>query len=97
MRDWFLELGVSKGDFRPYISITTDHRPREREILKYWSKTLAIPREQFGAVVYLPVRHKKVYENHDLYYGSVALRVRKSTRLKYRILGLIKACTPLPG
>jgi transposase-like protein len=94
---WFVLLGVEPIDFRPYISISSNHRSREQEVIGYWVRELGIPQQQFGSVVYLPIQHKKVYENSNLYYGSVALRIRRSARLKYRILGLIKACMPLPG
>lgn len=46
---------------------------------------------QFGNPVFLVHKQKKVYENYHHYYGVLALRVRKSSRLKYEILGLIDA------
>lgn len=52
---------------------------------------LEIPKLQFKSPIYIPQKTKKLYENHDNYYGVVALRVIKSTNLKYRIQGLISA------
>ena len=90
---WFREvLGVSKDDVRPYIYISEIHRPREHKILQYWSKTLGVPQKQFINVVFLKGRPKKKYENYDSYYGILALRIRRSTDLKYKILGLLQAC-----
>lgn len=90
---WFENcLGVAREDFRPYVYISEIHKGREKIILKFWSDYLQIPRKQFHDVIFLKGRPKKVYENHNLYYGVIALRVRRGTELKYRILGLIEAC-----
>lgn len=95
-RDWFEILGVSRDMFMPRIFISDTHRSREKKLLAYWSNILGIPKQQFGKTIFLRGRPKKIYENHNSYYGVLALRVRKSTTLKYRILGLIKACSS-PG
>lgn len=90
---WLQEaLGVDRTDFRPYIYISEVHKGREEKIMKYWVRTLGIPKKQFLDVIFLKSRPKKKYENYDSYYGILALRVRRSSDLKYRILGLIAAC-----
>lgn len=89
-RDWFEILGVDRKDFNPYIFISESHSSREDKILSFWSKKLDIPKSQFHKMILLKNRPKKMYKNHDSYYGTVALRVRKSVSLKYKILGLIK-------
>lgn len=90
-RDWLECLGVTRDLFRPYIFIAESHKQRETELVQYWSKLLSIPRSQFYKVIFLKGGRKKLYENHNSYYGVLALRVRKSALLKYKILGLIKA------
>ena len=96
-KQWMEEcLGVGKEEFRPYIYISRGHQYREKEILKFWSKLLKIPEIQLHRVI-LKGKPKKFYENHDSYYGVCALRVRRGTILKYRILGLIKACKDAAG
>lgn len=90
---WFQEcLGVIEEDFSPYIYISETHRGRENKIAGFWSSLLGLSVDQFHPVVFLKGRREKVYENHDMYYGVLALRVRRGSELKYRILGLIKAC-----
>lgn len=90
---WFENcLGVKKEDFNPYIYISEHHRSRERKIMRFWSTLLQIPPSQFNRIIFLKGRPKKVYENHDSYYGVLTLRVRKGSELKYRVLGFIKAC-----
>lgn len=92
MHTWFREVfKVDKSAFSPRVFINHVHRSRERQILTFWSELLGIPSKQFGRTVFLNINSKKVYENHNSYYGVLALRVRKGTALKYRILGLIEA------
>ncbi len=88
MQDCF---SLTNKDFNPYIYISEIHTHRKQDIVRFWSRTLKLPQSQFHTV-FLKGRSKKVYENHNSYYGVCALRVRKGTNLKYRILGLIKAC-----
>lgn len=96
-RNWFEQLGVARDMFRPCILISEIHRYREDVVQAFWSKLLAIPPEQFGKIVYLKGAPKKVYENHNSYYGVMALRVRQGTVLKQHILGLIQACKQQAG
>lgn len=89
---WFtLGLGVAKEDLRPRIFINQLHASRIDKVRAFWVDYLGIPEEQFGRTILIKRVNKKVYENHDSYYGVLALRVRRATDLKYRILGLIDA------
>jgi transcriptional regulator with XRE-family HTH domain len=90
MMRWFVEcMKVEKGDFRPYVYISKTHRSREDIIMRYWGKVLSLPQDQFKSPIYLTQKPKQKYENHDTYYRVVALRVAKSTNLKYKILALL--------
>lgn len=91
MSNWFKKvMGISKPEFMPRIFINKIHKEREKKIFQFWSKLLNIPEAQFQNITYLDVRNKKQYDNYDDYYGVLALRIRKSTDLKYKILGLIE-------
>ena len=90
---WFSEIfEIDTKDFRPYIYISEIHKNREQKIMNYWVSTLKIPQKQFLKIIFLKGRPKKKYENYDSYYGILALRVCRSSDLKYKILGLIDAC-----
>jgi transcriptional regulator with XRE-family HTH domain len=92
MYKWFKEVfGVTKKEFTPRIFINKIHARRIKKVVAFWSELLKLPKEQFGNPVLLNVGNKKIYDNHDQYYGVLSLRIRKSTNLKYHILGLIKA------
>lgn len=86
MMQWFIEcFGVDKERFMPRVFISHIHRDREEIIEEYWSDILAIPRSQFRKTVFVP-RGQKIYENRDVYYGVLALRISKGTDIKYKIL-----------
>lgn len=88
---WMQEcLGVKKEDFSPYVYISEIHALRKHRIIRFCSHVLKLPMDRIRFIL-LRGRSKKVYENHNTYYGVCALLVRKGTNLKYRILGLLKA------
>ncbi|MFA5996915.1 MAG: helix-turn-helix domain-containing protein [Candidatus Paceibacterota bacterium] len=92
MKKWYERvLNVKDEEFMPRIFINEIHRPRIMKVIEYWSVLLKLPIEQFGNQVFLKIKQKKVYENYDSYYGILSLQVRKSSRLKYEVLGLIDA------
>ncbi len=86
---WFLECyGVERERFMPRVFISDTHRDREEIITEYWATTLAIPRSQFRKMIFLD-KGKKIYENRDMYYGVLALRVSKGKDIRYKILAQI--------
>lgn len=86
---WFRKcFQIQKDNFKPQIFISDTHRDRENILLAYWSKVLNLPKHQFAKTVFLP-KNKKIYENRDIYYGVLALRVLKGSDTKYRIRALI--------
>lgn len=75
----------------PRIFINEIHRQRIKKVLNFWSNLLQLPIEQFGNPVLLKMKQRKIYDNHESYYGVLSLKIRKSTKLKYHIRGLIGA------
>lgn len=84
-------LGVKKDEFMPRIFINAIHESRIGKVIEFWSRLLGVPATQFGNPVLLKGRPRKVYDNHESYFGVLALGVRRSGELKYRVLGLIDA------
>ncbi|MDP2704912.1 MAG: hypothetical protein U1D31_02080 [Patescibacteria group bacterium] len=82
---------IQKEDFIPRIYINELHKPRAEKILKFWSALLQLPRNQFRRISFIKTKQKKMYENYDNYYGMLALKIRRSTNLKYKVMGLIGA------
>ena len=86
---WFTECwDLHKTRLQPRVYISDLHRDREEEISRYWVKTLDLPRTQFRQMVFLD-KGKKIYENRNVYYGVLTLRIEKGGDLKYKILACI--------
>ena len=89
---WFQEImSVNKEDFIPRIFINEMHRPRIEKVLYFWAHLLSLPKNQFRKTIFIKTKQKKIYENYETYYGMLALRMKCSTNLLYRINGLIKS------
>lgn len=84
-------LGVPEQDFKCVIGINDVHKYRIGDVEKYWSKTTGIKLSQFGKPSYKHVKNKKVYENFEDHFGTLMVRIKRSTNLNYRILGMIEA------
>lgn len=89
---WFREVfGIKNEDLMPRIYINEVHRGRITTVLNFWSSLVNLPPEQFGKPTFIRTKLEKVYENHDQYFGTLTLRVRRSSDLKYNIMGKIGA------
>lgn len=88
--DWLTQcLKVEKSDFKPRIYINSIHRQREEKLIMFWSELLGVPQKQFGKTVFLERKNKKMYDNHESYYGVLSLGVAKPGVLKYKIMGML--------
>jgi hypothetical protein len=90
MMRWFEEcFNLGRDRFRPRVFISDIHREREEVILAYWADALSIPLSQFCRTVFLN-KGKKRYENHDRYFGVMALQVAKAAEIRYKVLAKIE-------
>lgn len=83
-------FSIEKSDLMPRVVINQIHENRLDEILKFWSNLLELPLDQFQKTFFIKSKQKKVYDDFESYFGTLVLRVRRSTDLRYRILGLIE-------
>jgi transposase-like protein len=89
MMQWFGSCwGIEKSRFQARVFISSTHREREEIITRFWMKTLGLSRAQFGKMIFLEKR-KKFYENHNMYYGVLTLRIARGAELRHRILAYI--------
>lgn len=72
------------------VGINQIHAFREKEVKCYWSDILHIPLEQFRKSSFKKAKSKKIYDNIDCHFGTLSIRVVKSTNLYYKIMGLIR-------
>ncbi len=91
-------FNISKDDLRFCVGINEIHRERENSVKDYWSQMLAVPLNQFNRTSFKKVNNKKIYKNHNDHYGTLRVRVLKSVRLHYNIIGLIEGLkVNMPG
>jgi transcriptional regulator with XRE-family HTH domain len=80
---------IKNEDLRGYIGINAIHKSREAIVKEFWSKITGIPLAQFTKISYKKTKNKKVYENYDSHYGTIAIRVLQPSRFYGKIIGLI--------
>ena len=89
---WFKNvLEIDKNRLSLRVGINQIHKNRIKKVEKYWSKITGIPKNQFTKTILQKVKNKKVYKNHDNYYGTLHIRIRKSSDLQHKIHGLINS------
>jgi len=91
IKKFLISMGVKNEDLICAIQINISHKKRIEQVLNFWKNLLDLSSEQLRKPYFVSTISKKVYENHDNYYGICRLKVRRSTNLKYKMLGLIKA------
>jgi len=80
---------IGKSNFILRVGINKIHKDRIREIENYWEKITEIPKDQFRKPTLIKSRNKKNYKNFPVYYGTLNVKIRKSSNLYYRLMGLI--------
>lgn len=89
---WFREiLNVAEGRFIIYVTINRVHKERLNDVNKYWSKKTNIPIGQFRRPILIKAKNKKIYENYFQHYGTLCIRITKSSGLFYQIMGWLNA------
>lgn len=80
---------VKNSEIRLRVGINESHKHRTKIIEKYWSNILNVPLSQFSKPFYQKIKWNKVYEHPEDYFGTIRVRVLKSTDLLRRIKGAI--------
>lgn len=82
---------VKNQDLILRVSINSQHKHREKDILHYWSSVTKIPSSQFTKTSFIKTHSRKKYDNFDVHFGTLRIKVRKGTNLRRRILGSISS------
>lgn len=83
------QLQIPKSEIKLRVGINEHHRGRTKEIESYWSNLTDIPLSQFHKPFYQKVIWKKTYEHPEEYFGTLRVRILKSTDLLRRVKGMI--------
>lgn len=89
---WFKNiLGVNKNRMSLHVGINQIHKNRIKDVERYWSRITGISKKQFTKTSLQKVKNKKIYKNYNSHYGTLHIRIHRSTDLQHRIRGLIDA------
>lgn len=88
---WLKEVwDINNDRIKLHIGINYIHKKRLEKVKKYWAKVTGISENQFGKIVLIKAKNKKVYDNFNNHYGTLSIRVRKSSSLKYQMDGMLE-------
>lgn len=90
MLNWFKKFfSVTKNNIKCSILINQIHKERDGKIKTFWRRYLGIKPDKFNSIRYIKTKQKKIYANHDKYFGTFSFRVNKSSRLLYGLNAFI--------
>lgn len=83
-------FSIGKESINLRICINKIHKNRIEDIKKFWSTVTKIPYSQFSKPTFIKVRNRKIYLNPNNYFGTLRIKVRRSTNLRRKIMGYIE-------
>lgn len=83
-------FGITSKDLILRITANISYKNKIDKLIKYWSKELEIPINQFSKPFFQNTKWKKEYENKSDYHGVLRIRVRRSIDLLRKIFGYIE-------
>jgi len=81
---------ISDNKFSLQVKINKIHKDRIQEVENYWSKLTGVSLTQFNKTVLIKSKSKKIYPNHNNYYGTLRITIRRGTQLRRKIHGWIE-------
>lgn len=84
---WFSEVfSVSPKSFKAWLNIYPQQN--DDDLKRFWADLTGIPLSQFGKTFVKPL--SKGVKKNNLYYGTIKIRVPKSTNNKHKIFGWLQ-------
>ena len=97
MIDWFHHFyNITNAEIKFSIHINIIHRNREKEVVSFWKNYLRVKAGNFTSIRYVATKSAKKYENHDVHYGTIDFRIKKSTNLLYKLNALTDRLLNIP-
>lgn len=88
---WFRAIfNVKKGEFVLRVAINKIHKKRVDKVIDYWSRITKISKDQFRKTTLIKTNNKKFYNNFAIHYGTLTIKIKKSSGIYYQIMGLIR-------
>lgn len=87
---WLQEsCGVSKEKIKLRVCINKIHRNRIHVVQRFWAGVTKIPLSQFSNPTFINLKNRKRYLNQKEHFGTLRVKVKRSTNLRRKILGRI--------
>lgn len=91
MLRWFKKVwDVHNDHINLSVTINKIHENRVKEVEEYWSEITKIPKEQFYKTILIKAKNKKNYKNFPTHYGTLTIKIRKSTNLHRQVIGMVE-------
>ncbi len=87
-----MSFNIERDQLILRVSINQYHKPRESEVLQYWSELIEVPESQFTKTSFIKTNAKKLHYT-ERHYGTLRVKVRKGTFLRHQVLGSIEHLT----
>lgn len=81
---------IEKRDIKLRVCINASHQRRLKAIHQFWATKTSISPEQFSKPTLISGMNKKIYPNSAFYFGTLRIKVRRSTNLRRKIMGWIR-------
>ena len=92
MMHWFHEIyGIQLKDFILRVTINIIHKQRIGAVLAFWSHLTDVPTGQFTKVSFIKTKQNRLYKNLLSHFGTLRIKIRRSTELRRQILGSLEA------
>lgn len=79
-------FGIYPGNLKAWLNIYPQQN--DLELKQFWSQLTGISLENFGKSFVKPLN--KDFKKNTLYYGTIRVKVRKGTDMRYKVFGWIK-------
>ena len=90
MLKWFKQIWkVPTNQINLSVMINKIHKDRVKEVEEYWSKITKIPQKQFYKTILIKAKNKKNYTNFPIHFGTLTVKIKKSTNLHRQIMGMV--------
>jgi predicted transcriptional regulator len=83
-------FNIDKKELILRISINELHEYRIKEVENFWVKNTGVPFSQFTKTSLIKTKSKKIYENQEQHFGTLRIKVRRGTKMRRMILGMIQ-------
>ena len=80
-------FSIKSKDLKAQLNMYSQQN--ENKIKKFWAELTGVPLANFGKSYIKPPN--KNYKKNNLYYGTIKIRVPKSTDLSHRVFGWVQS------